>query len=979
MTARQRSNVDGGVAIATPPAPTSNGHPRPLLDYSLPPVSSWPAWFRDASEAQRNSLLELAQRQGIIYAHQVPPAANGVAHKLDPAPQVDQFKRWLGGCLEHLPPVTTQVLTLADQDLDLAQREAVHRAVFSPDLCLIQGLPGTGKSRVVSEILHQCAVRGERVLFVSRREAALDAALARLRERPAIFAVRHLGPQESMDSVPVALRPWTLAQRRQDLHGESMRQAVTLRAETEARCLRRRQQEPVWKQLEDLHQRWRQVQETRQELQQRLANFPEPWAPPPGKNGATVETATPRPPENSASLDQEIALLKNDLDSLRPLAQAKNGGRWWSLTWWKATLQGDVVGQEKKVQEKLVELEALRQSREAAQAQLRDQQLADHQRLIEAKESWNRERQNLTSQQEQFAQTEDVLKQDLRALNDHLDPEHRLEDLREGPLAEKKTDWQHSCRRDDEACKWVRQWQTFLEEVGPALAERLLDHANVQAIPLAAVPQFSPWICKEPGRFDLVLIEEAEGMTEADIYPLLAYSRRWVLMAEGPLAPAEEPPTHLFPGALRANFFQRLWRAFHGPEATLSCSWKHEGDRLVCCLLPIKAEDAKYLESERLADTPEIELRILARPDVPPALAQVLFPPTTTVVQAKAFIFHEMQERTVAPASRAGWFRQDQGNCHFQFSPRLHPEAQAVPLDDGVREWVTPRGETCSLEFTGDNQRGRAEAWVQTYLGRRDLGRCLSLETNYRMKEGLARPIQDILFPDARPGSTGITAPNHELEFVSVPPPKKEEPRRGDKLTKPQGGPGPWPKDGAGLEQDLSATRLAGRLPADLQAELPRVGLVNFLEAQAVIRKLEELAKSQALRPDQVFVLALYEAQTDLLRRLAARSEILKAATPFYHIGLPSSFVHQEADIVLVSLTRSHVTRAVPFGADPKEFVLALTRARERLILFGDPGTLVKRSLWQGPLDQFAASAANLEGQRLARLVHHLSGLAVSL
>ena len=85
-------------------------------------------------------------------------------------------------------------LTYVDGDLDENQREAVARAVFTPDLCLIRGLPGTGKSRVVSEIVLQAAARGERVLLLAPTPAALDRVLERVggnETRQALADVAH--------------------------------------------------------------------------------------------------------------------------------------------------------------------------------------------------------------------------------------------------------------------------------------------------------------------------------------------------------------------------------------------------------------------------------------------------------------------------------------------------------------------------------------------------------------------------------------------------------------------------------------------------------------------------------------------------------------------------------------------------------------------------------------------------------------------
>src|SRR5262249_60772615 len=78
----------------------------------------------------------------------------------------------------ELEPVRTTPIAVLDPNLDPTQREAVARALQTPDLALIQGLPGTGKSRVVAEILTQAAAAGERLLFPAPHTAAPDRVLA---------------------------------------------------------------------------------------------------------------------------------------------------------------------------------------------------------------------------------------------------------------------------------------------------------------------------------------------------------------------------------------------------------------------------------------------------------------------------------------------------------------------------------------------------------------------------------------------------------------------------------------------------------------------------------------------------------------------------------------------------------------------------------------------------------------------------------
>jgi hypothetical protein len=184
-------------------------------------------------------------------------------------------------------------------------------------------------------------------------------------------------------------------------------------------------------------------------------------------------------------------------------------------------------------------------------------------------------------------------------------------------------------------------------------------------------------------------------------------------------------------------------------------------------------------------------------------------------------------------------------------------------------------------------------------------------------------------------------------------------------------------KGGAGLELDLADPRHRGRLPGDVAAALPNAGIVNIQEAQAVLRVLETLAAEPGLRGSDapaVGVVALYEAQACLIRVLMQQSPALAAADIEVRVDVPTGFRQREYPIVLVSLTRSHTHRAVPFGAGPEALALALTRARDRLIVFGDAGTLARRCRWETSLDHLDEAASARERALLAGLVAHVQG-----
>src|SRR5262245_27627436 len=183
----------GSVALAAPrhdPAPPAPEPPAPR-------ATLWEDAFHAASPAQQHELLSLARSQGLLYAHQLPAAGNGARpHPADEARGLQLLSQLLQGQAGNLAPARPEPVEPFDAALDGPQRQAVARAVAAPDLCLIQGLPGTGKSRVVAEIVRQAAARGERALLIAPGPAALDRVLELVGAADELCAVRCLGRDE---------------------------------------------------------------------------------------------------------------------------------------------------------------------------------------------------------------------------------------------------------------------------------------------------------------------------------------------------------------------------------------------------------------------------------------------------------------------------------------------------------------------------------------------------------------------------------------------------------------------------------------------------------------------------------------------------------------------------------------------------------------------------------------------------------------
>src|SRR5437868_3116432 len=116
MTARERKASEGASATATAPPAVLVPVPRPARNGAEPAAGQlpcWEAWFQNASAVQRTEMLALAARQGVLYAHQLPPPATGVKQKppAEDAQHVQVLTRLVAGKTDGLDPVAVQPLT----------------------------------------------------------------------------------------------------------------------------------------------------------------------------------------------------------------------------------------------------------------------------------------------------------------------------------------------------------------------------------------------------------------------------------------------------------------------------------------------------------------------------------------------------------------------------------------------------------------------------------------------------------------------------------------------------------------------------------------------------------------------------------------------------------------------------------------------------------------------------------------------------
>jgi hypothetical protein len=999
-----------------------------------PAPSAWEALFLAFDPASRRELLARARPGGVVYAHRIPqPAGNAGPPGAFPAAAL------LNGRSREFSPNRPLPVTPRDTDLDAEQREAVARALHTPDVCLISGVAGGGKSRVVVEILAQAAGRGERVLFLAPDPAALDRVLAALAGQGSVCALRRLAADETAERLPANVRALTLDARVRHFREQTVPQARAAAATARRRLDEERRQEALAEQLGELATgraavagRMRDVDARRAALAEEIAasagNGPcpdGPFAPELAAARREHDEAVTRLDARESAVRAELGKVRAGQDEvradeakLRALLAARQGFRFWTAAWWRSRVGGNLPDRLEQLQVRQAELEdaGTRRAEEATalareRAGVESAYRAALGRFVEAETE--RRSAGLRRERDELAAEEARLVAEWGKIAPGFDGTALPATASPADVAERRAARGQRLTEAEQALAAAERWASAAQSVAADIAPQLAGAADVVAATTAAIAS-DPDFGDRAAPFDLLVLEEADRLTETEFLRLSRRARRWVLVGE---AATDGPPPHVGrpfrPAALRPGFFQRLWDNFHADPGQLPYAWRRREDGRLCCRLrPPAPDDRCRVETECVADRPDVELRIVTPARGKPELSEVVFPAATSAADAKAYVFRELDELPVESPGRGLRWSEEADRIVLWLSPGHPAEPEAVALAPGVTELIGPPGPhwspaetpflTYALAFVraAGWSRDRAEDWAARHAGLRDAGRTAFLSTPHRMCPPLARFVTGLLdaarVADPRPDDSPRPGARPAVEFVPVPPlpPDNEPRRRGESDSRRRrGGTATAPRlkanrGGAGLETELAEARRPDLLPAELRGALPAKGLVNYLEARAVVQELEALAADAGFRAEAeawrqaacgrdvsgpaVAVMALYPSQVELIRQLAARAPALAAAPLAVEFGTPDLFRHRECLAALVSLTRSHAHRPVSFGEGPRTLALALTRARARLLLFGDPGTLVRRGQCAEPVDHLDPAASARERGLVADLVARL-------
>jgi ATP-dependent RNA/DNA helicase IGHMBP2 len=137
--------------------------------------------------------------------------------------------------------------------------------------------------------------------------------------------------------------------------------------------------------------------------------------------------------------------------------------------------------------------------------------------------------------------------------------------------------------------------------------------------------------------------------------------------------------------------------------------------------------------------------------------------------------------------------------------------------------------------------------------------------------------------------------------------------------------------------------------------------LSNAEEAEFLVKHLSKYLSELHQTYDlanlpEIAVISPYKTQVYVLRELISQSTVLTALTAKISVNTVDSFQGQERAIVYISLTRSNSERNIGFLSDIRRMNVAITRAKQKLVIIGDSAT-ISSSAFYANFIQYAEDA----------------------
>ncbi len=129
-------------------------------------------------------------------------------------------------------------------------------------------------------------------------------------------------------------------------------------------------------------------------------------------------------------------------------------------------------------------------------------------------------------------------------------------------------------------------------------------------------------------------------------------------------------------------------------------------------------------------------------------------------------------------------------------------------------------------------------------------------------------------------------------------------------------------------------------------------GRINKAEAELVLSTLNnyinKIGKERFLAERlDVGIISPYKVQTQYLRQQIRKREEFRPFRQVVSVNTVDGFQGQERDIIIISLVRSNDNGQIGFLSDLRRMNVAMTRARMKLIIFGDKATLQHHTFYR--------------------------------
>jgi hypothetical protein len=371
----------------------------------------------------------------------------------------------------------------------------------------------------------------------------------------------------------------------------------------------------------------------------------------------------------------ELVALREQLKSLSRSSDARRSGRLLSGSFWRSVFSGDVAGKKGELEKRIREAEdAIRASDDRS-----------------------------ASEQSRRAGDFRLLCDELRSAG--VDPPSDP-----SGLATAEAEFAACRTRTEAGLAFARRRLADVTADEPGAAMRFLARVRVVVTHPAGVDDSAVLAA----RFDRLVVESAESVSEAEFRAAARHADRWVL--SGSPRESDYPYMNGSVQARRngshntAGVFAHWWDRLHRP------TWRVEGGRLVCRLAEVPRHT---LTCEPCADRPEIELRFGAAAGGP-VVAEIAFPDASpdAAAEAKAFLARELGEVRLNPFGSARWIEAG-GRLAVEW-PAAGEGGFGTELVPGVREYaIVLDGIPVTTRVTFDPAAGwdrpAAQRWVEQH------------------------------------------------------------------------------------------------------------------------------------------------------------------------------------------------------------------------------------------------------------------------